>query len=263
MTRDEILSERSKIVAEHGPWTAHDIELGHGVSTRDEGLAQKWRVDFFNDQIRKHSPNLDYADARILDLACLEGLFAIEFARMGASTVGLEIREAHLAKARFVQKVHGLARCQFVKGDVRDIPKELGRFDVIICAGILYHLDFPDCVHFLKDIAARATDLVIVDSCFAYEDVSLHTVHKVSEMRTFEADGRKYRGRIYVEHAEGTSEADKAGNLWASFDNNVSTWLDERDAVSIMDEAGFAIAARHPNLELPYRPTLVFKRKVG
>lgn len=261
MTPDQILAERAKIVAQHGEWTAHDLDLGHGISTRDLGLAQKWRVDFFDDVIRKHSPGLSYDRARMLDLACLEGLFTIEFARLGASTVGLEIRDAHLEKARFVQRVHQLANCRFVKGDVRRIPSDLGQFDVIICAGILYHLDFPDCVHFLKDIAARSTDLVIVDSCFGYDDSSLYTVHKPSEMRSFELNGRKFRGRVYLEHVEGTSDQDKAGNLWGSIDNNYATWLDERDAVSIMNEAGFTLAERYPNPELPYRPTLAFKRK--
>jgi hypothetical protein len=39
----------------------------------------------------------------VLDLACLEGGYAIEFARQGAKAVGIEGREASVMKARFVK----------------------------------------------------------------------------------------------------------------------------------------------------------------
>src|SRR5208283_4911140 len=106
----------------------------------DKGLGQQWRVDWFDSLIRRFGGGgfvsrqvetaldrrLFYRSKRLLDLACLEGLFAIEFAR----------------------KVLGLSNCRLIKGDVRSISAELGSFDVILCAGILYHLDFPDCVRF-------------------------------------------------------------------------------------------------------------------
>ena len=56
LTQEQILSERAKIVEAHGPWTAHDINLGHGVSTPDKGLWTKRRVDFIDKLIQENSP---------------------------------------------------------------------------------------------------------------------------------------------------------------------------------------------------------------
>jgi SAM-dependent methyltransferase len=265
VTRDEILAERERVVAKYGPWTAHDIDLGCGASTLDKGLWQQWRVDFFAGLIRAHAKAAE-RPKRILDLACLEGLFTIEFARMGHETVGLEIREAHLAKAEFARRVLGLDHCRFVQGDVRAIPEELGRFDVILCAGILYHLDFPDCVWFLRVVADRATDLVVIDSHFAYDDIE-KSVLPLSEIKHYALEGGAYRGREIVEHARHVTDEQKAKvHTWASIDNRRSVWLHETDVRRILEERGFALAARgfpSPSYQQqnPDRPTLVFRRR--
>ncbi len=263
-TREEILAERNRVVERYGAWTAHDIDLGQGVSTLDNGLWQQWRVDFFAALIK------DYASAgrpgRILDLACLEGLFAIEFARKGHETVGLEIREAHLAKAEFSRRMLDLGNCRFVQGDVRAIPPDLGQFDIVLCAGILYHLDFPDCVRFLRDVARRATGLVIIDSHFAYEDID-RSVLPLSEMKQYELEGHTYRGREIVEHASNVTAEEKAKvHIWASIDNPRSLWLLEADVCRTMEECGFALAEKRfpsPSYQQqnPDRPTLTFRRR--
>ncbi|MEW6254643.1 MAG: class I SAM-dependent methyltransferase [Pseudomonadota bacterium] len=202
---------------------------------------------------------------RILDLACLVGLFTIEFARMGASTVGIEIRDTHLAKANFSKRTLNLDTCSFVKGDVRHIDPSLGNFDVTICADILYHLDFPDCVSFLSDIADRTSDILIIDSHLAYDHIN-ESVLPLSEMRSYEHGGRTYRGRAIIEHAHHVTADEKAKeHIWASIDNDVSVWLHETDLVNLFKEKGFNLVAnRFPNESYkrttPDRPTLVFKR---
>jgi SAM-dependent methyltransferase len=287
MTAETIQAERAKVIEKYGPWTAHDISLGHGVSTMDKGLHQQWRVDWLSrlilqfgasSRMRQAGAFLDqigfswlyrtqvFKHKHILDLACLEGLFAIEFARMGAQTTGLEIRDVHLAKAEFARKTLNLSNCRLVQGDVRKIPASLGQFNVIICAGILYHLDFPDCVTFIRDMARRSDDLVIIDSHFAYDDIE-DSVLPLTEMRSYEFDGRIYRGRAIIEHAQHVTAEEKATqHVWASIDNEISVWLDERDVVGIMDEEGYSLAQKaYPNDEYsqnnPDRPTLVFKRR--
>ena len=230
----------------------------------DKGLHQQWRVEFFRGLIDRFAGPSH--GLRLLDLACLEGLFAIEFARQGMETVGLEIRDAHLAKAEFARATLGLANCHFVRGDVRQIPAQLGTFDVTLAAGILYHLDFPDCVHFLRSIGDRTRDLVIIDSHFAYEEIET-SVLPLSSMRTYETLGKRFRGREIVEHALHVTDEEKAAtHLWASIDNNKSVWLSERSVVDILDERGFALAQNLFPISSyqqnnPDRPTLVFKRR--
>jgi 16S rRNA G1207 methylase RsmC len=40
---------------------------------------------------------------RIADLGCLEGGYAVEFARMGFQTVGIEVRDTNIAACNFVK----------------------------------------------------------------------------------------------------------------------------------------------------------------
>jgi predicted nicotinamide N-methyase len=266
----DVALAKKNIIAYYGPWTAHNINIAPGISTMGDAFTQQWRVDFLDSLMRqllnRQAAQSFYDGIKVLDLACLEGLFAIEFARAGAETVGLEIRDGHLAKANFARDAIGLKNCSFVQGDVRNIPSELGVFDVIICAGILYHLDFPDCVRFLRAIAERSTDLVIVDSHFAYDDIET-SVLPLSEWRAYEFEGSMFHGRQIIEHAEHVSADEKAKvHVWASIDNDVSVWLDERDVVKIFDESGFDLKFRdwdgpEHKERAPDRPTLVFKRR--
>jgi len=265
MDRIELISRRDALAAADGPWTAHDIDLGQGVSTLDKGLWQQWRVDFFRELIERHSERHAIAGLRLLDLACLEGLFKVEFARLGADAFGIEIRDVHVKKAKFARDVLGLENCVFVRGDVRSIDAALGNFDVILCAGIFYHLDFPDSIRFLRDIAKRARDLILIDSHFAYPQIET-SVLPLSGMRSFQFGGRVFMGREWREHEVGTSEAEKQNvPVWASIDNPKSVWLEERDVVAELYDAGFhPVERRFPNAAYqrnnPDRPTLVFKR---
>ena len=61
---------------------------------------------------------------RVLDLACHEGIYAIEFARQGANVVGIEGREAHIAKANFVKEALSLSNLDLCKDDVRNLSRE-------------------------------------------------------------------------------------------------------------------------------------------
>jgi len=268
MNAEQLRAARDQIVATFGPWTAHNIDLGNGVRTID-GLpdgapGESWRVRWMR-KLMQDFGKKPLTSSRILDLACLEGLFAIEFAREGANTVGLEIRDIHIAKAEFARRMLGLENCRIVQGDVRAIPADLGRFDIVICAGILYHLDFPDCIRFLRAIAGRSDDLVIIDSHFAYDDIN-ESVLPLTEMRQYKFEGRTYRGRAIVEHERHVTNEQKAKkHLWASIDNDISVWLDERDVVATMEKEGFHLAMREypgPGYRAnhPDRPTLVFKR---
>ncbi|MCS6937133.1 MAG: class I SAM-dependent methyltransferase [Candidatus Bipolaricaulota bacterium] len=68
--------------------------------------------------------------AKILDLACGPGRFAIPLARRSFRVVGLDICEIYLEQARAKAKEHGL-QIEFVHGDMRAIPFE-SEFDAVI-----------------------------------------------------------------------------------------------------------------------------------
>lgn len=68
--------------------------------------------------------------AKILDLACGPGRFAIPLAKRGFRVVGLDICEAYLEQARAKAQEHRL-QIEFVHGDMRAIPFE-NEFDAVI-----------------------------------------------------------------------------------------------------------------------------------
>src|SRR5439155_16297195 len=128
---DAIRREHAELVARHGAWTAHNIRLANGlytISGAPSGDEVKLRrivqvvSDLFEGAI---------AGLRVLDLACLEGMYAIEFARRGGEVVAIEGREANLEKARFAARTLGLDGIDFQLGDVRGLSlARHGEFDV-------------------------------------------------------------------------------------------------------------------------------------
>src|SRR5205807_1289525 len=125
--------------------------------------------------------------------------FAIEFARLGAEVLGIEGREENVAVARRHAERLGLERLELLQGDVRALSRaDTGGFDVVLCLGLLYHLDFPDVIRMLERIAEVCDGVAIFDT---------HINLGVS--RTFRDRGRAYRGRVYIEHSARAGAAER------------------------------------------------------
>ncbi|MGD9968319.1 MAG: class I SAM-dependent methyltransferase [Hyphomonadaceae bacterium] len=56
---------------------------------------------------------------------------------------GVDLSQASLAHARYLQDKHGLANLHLFKGDLRDIAGVGEDFDVVICTGVLHHMADP------------------------------------------------------------------------------------------------------------------------
>lgn len=194
---------------------------------------------------------------RVLDLACAEGHYAIECAMQGAEAVGIEFREESLAKARFVKDHFHLDRLTFYQDDVRNLSKEkYGEFDVVICSGILYHLDTPDVFHFVRRMYDVCTRFVFVDT-----EVALRPTE------TVEFEGFQYHGDWFIEHDERSDQETRLNNLWASVDNVRSFWFTHASLVNLMARVGFTsflecLAPHHEHFE-GRRAYVALKGKVG
>lgn len=85
--------------------------------------------------------------ARALDLACCEGWFSHRLLEWGAAeVVGVDIREQSIRRAELVREHLGVGAdvLRFRCADVLDLdPDELGRFDVVLCLGLVYHVEHP------------------------------------------------------------------------------------------------------------------------
>ena len=171
-----------------------------------------------------------------LDLACLEGQYAIECARQGATVVGLEAREANLVKARFAKEVLQLSRLEFVQDDVRNLSVDTyGEFDVVLCSGILYHLDTPDVFHLIRHTYEVTERLVVIDT-----HVSLRPNLAV------EFAGETYHGeRLTERHAGRHGSAEASGppttkELWASVGNEASFLFSRPSLLNALAATGFS-----------------------
>ena len=98
---------------------------------------------------------------RILDLGPLEGGHAAELVRLGFTVTCIEGREENCLKLRWLKETLGAERLHIIHDDVWNIHK-YGQFDVVLCAGLLYHLDRP--AEFLNVISYYAKDVLILST---------------------------------------------------------------------------------------------------
>jgi SAM-dependent methyltransferase len=223
----------------HGPWTAMSIHLGDGRYTLQPPVAD-WRLRRFV-QLVADLLGKPLAQARVLDLACLEGHYAIEFALHGADVTAIEIREANIEKARYAKQQMGLERLTLVQDDVRNVSLEkYGPFDVIICAGFIYHLDVPDVFHTMERLAQMCSRLTIIESQMSMKDQD-----------RVEYQGQTYWGLWYQEHAPEASEEDKLADRWASVDNVRSFWFTPASMLNLVSQVGFSSCFECHNPVMP------------
>jgi SAM-dependent methyltransferase len=166
---------------------------------------------------------------RALDLACAHGTYAIELAKRGATVVGIEGRSAWLEKARAGQAAAEVKNLEFVQDDVRNLSRRTyGEFDIVLCLGILYHLDAPDVFDFLDRVSEVCREFVIVETHIA-----------TASNTTREWHGHRYAGISTREHDESSSREERLKQLAASLDNPRSFWMTQPSLWNALRHVGF------------------------
>jgi SAM-dependent methyltransferase len=226
----ETLREKQRIVVDKfGPWTASNIHLGdhfYTIGEHIQGDEIKLRrvLQVVSDTVTK-----PLESTRVLDLACAEGIYSIEFARHGASVLGIEGRQAHIEKALFAKDALSVKNVDFVQDDVRNLSKDkYGSFDVVLCLGILYHLDVPDVFHFIERIAEVCDDIAVIDTRIAFGP----TV-------SFVYGETAYWGNRISEHKRSDAPEEKIKKYWASLDNVTSFHLSRTSLYCMLGRVGF------------------------
>jgi SAM-dependent methyltransferase len=106
------------------------------------------------------------AGRRVLDLGCNAGYWALHALRHGAAYVlGVDARAMHIEQASLVFEVEGINRdrYRFVRADVlRADWAAWGRFDIVFCLGLLYHVNRP--FDLLERIASSGARFVLIDT---------------------------------------------------------------------------------------------------
>ncbi len=130
MLRERILHRRFRA---RGPWQTLFRIDGEGYGG--------WR-DYTGDNRLS-----DFADrfppCRVLELGCLEGGHTVELARRGYTVTAVEGRADNAARARWVLGLLD-ADAEVIHANLEVVPLlDFGHFDVVYCAGLLYHLPKP------------------------------------------------------------------------------------------------------------------------
>lgn len=227
MEKNIILEQLSIIEKEYGKWS-YDIPLPYDIWTAGNLQIPHTRLKRIV-QIVSDILNKPWKECRILDLGCLDGIFSIEFAKQGAESVGIEIREGSIRKANFCKEALGLKNLEFIQENALNISVEShGMFDVIICSGLLYHLTAPDSILLLKKMYKMTKKLIVVDTHIALEPKF-----------NFVFDSEIYWGKIYQEHQKTDSQEIKETRILASWDNNESFWFTRPSLLNLFHKIGF------------------------
>jgi len=224
----EILrEEKRRVIERYGDWTDHNIHIAEDLYTIGENVVSTRLRRIV--QIVSDISNAPLPSLRVLDLACLEGLYAVEFARQGAQAVAVEGREANLEKVRFVKNALGLDNLTLHQDDVRNLsPEKYGEFDVVLCLGILYHLDAPDVFQFVENIARVTRRFAVFDTYVANASM---------EERSY--GGKTYWGREVEEHSPADPTDKRLSRLWNSLDNPKSLWITRHSLFNLLAVCGF------------------------
>lgn len=194
---------------------------------------------------------------RVLDLACGEGVYAIEAAIHGADVVAVDARMERMQHGIDCANRLKLDNLTFHQKDIRTIePNTFGRFDVVLFLGILYHFDCDQLFSVLKKLYQLCDQTLIIDT--------LVTLDPNTECVW---DGQRYYGSRHREHDDNDPPAVRQARLLRSIDNTFAFRMTLESLYTALSHVGFtSIYECRVPVEFdkaPDRVTLVAKKGVG
>lgn len=117
----------------------HEIQVTETLKTK----TYMPQIRFIWDGILKFMQTIDFRDKRVLDVGCCDGLFSFEAEKRGArEVVGIENKLRPGPQELLIP--HFKSKITMHQCNVNDLsPAMYGKFDIILCFGLLYHLRFP------------------------------------------------------------------------------------------------------------------------
>jgi len=142
-------AERSR----KGFW--HSFELPDGSLI--EGVTS---LEALKQRLAQFPIPADLTGKRALDIGCWDGWYSFELERRGAQVVAIDNWDN--PRFRQMHAAYG-SRVDYRQLDMYELtPARIGRFDLVLFMGVLYHLKHPLLA--LERVCALATDLAAVDS---------------------------------------------------------------------------------------------------
>jgi tRNA (mo5U34)-methyltransferase len=133
----------------------HSFELPDG--TRVDGVMP---IEWLRERWSRFPIPADLTGRRVLDIGPWDGWFSFEAERRGAQVTSID-REAIENYERMHRRLGSKADYRTL--DLYELPAAgLGRFDIVFCLGVLYHLKHP--VLGLEIVCAAATEVAIIET---------------------------------------------------------------------------------------------------
>ena len=139
------------------------VDLGDGVTTPGlpTGPKQQRVLDLIN--------TMDLHGKRVIDIGCANGLFALAAERRGAEEIfAVDHTEQNIECLRNVILPHLKSKIKAIHLNMLDLNGEAhGKFDLVIFAGVLYHLKYPfSALKVVRDVTAEGGALILETGIF-------------------------------------------------------------------------------------------------
>jgi tRNA (mo5U34)-methyltransferase len=153
LTRDDLVRQWRAQRVERGWW--HSFELPDG--TLIQGVCD---LPGLKKRIQQFPIPENLRGKRVLDIGAWDGWYSFEMERRGAEVLAID----NWDNPRFHQVRAMLnSRVEYRQIDMYDLtPERVGRFDIVLFMGVLYHLKHPLLA--LERVCALTTDMAAVDS---------------------------------------------------------------------------------------------------
>ena len=185
-------TEKVKAIHQLDPWffpvEIDGIKVIPGIGSHVPSTvlenATRCRTSLLIDEVAKR---FDLRGKSVLELACNCGYWSAQYAGLGATrVVGVEGRDKYLQQAKLYwgsNRFLPQSSWEFVKGNVADIDvweglRAKGPFDLVLCAGILYHVQNYEDI--LSWAAGVTRSILIVDT--RVEDAEEELINEPGEL---------------------------------------------------------------------------------
>lgn len=213
-------------------FTAHNVRLDDGSCTLPSRAETMELYPIFKSA--KRALLLAFggqlAGRSIVDLGCLEGGYATEFARLGMDALGIEVRQSNFDNCIFVKNRVNLPNLRFAHDTVLNLAN-YGKFDAVFCCGLFYHLDKPR--DFLRLMSSLCKKVIIIQTHFA----TLEPISKFTLSPMMENEGLP--GRWFGDRPPVVSNEQLESLKWASWENAMSFWIQREHLIGAIHENGF------------------------
>jgi hypothetical protein len=233
MYEDQAPSRESVVALFDGQWVSALPGLRSGDVPLFADDRIRWAIDLAGGVEGK----------RVLELGPLEGGHTFMLEQAGAAHIeAIEANTLCYLKCLLVQQLFGLDRTSFVLGNF--VPWLLANeetYDVVVAAGVLYHLSDPVTV---LDAICRAGDQVYLWTHYLDFEVMPRTDRRYKRWFVGEEE-HEFRGQPYVLHRRAykknpTSEPKFIGGV-----HTTTAWIEKQTILDVFAAHGFEVQMAH------------------